>query len=65
MNIRKNSAGLAVFNKILIANQILDSVSVRMPPGENKEHINQVSKMLQEACELLEKFVDGIKGEAV
>jgi len=33
-----------------------------MPPDEVREYVSRASEMLGEACELLEKLVEGIDG---
>ena len=60
MKIRRNNDGLAIFNKIFAAEQTLDIACQRIPPGEAREYVSNASKILGEACELLEKFVEEI-----
>jgi hypothetical protein len=65
MNLRENHEGLVIFNTVVVAQQTLDMALLRTPPTcEGREYISRASKMLEDACELIEKFVEGIKAEA-
>jgi len=58
MKLQKNPKALAIFNKIFITTQILDSAKTRTQLCETKEYIDWALKTLEEVNELFCQFVE-------
>jgi hypothetical protein len=61
MKLRRNQDALAIFNKILQADQFLASALERMPPSEVKSSVRSGWMLLGEVSDRFEKFVESVR----